>query len=549
LTFVGGGLMNYFDWLVIIVYGVGMIGMSVYLGRNQESEEDYYLGSNDLGFLSIGISTMATQCSTNSLLGAPAFVIAVGGLLWLQYEIAVPLAVIAVMIFLLPFFRKQNIISVYEYLEKRFGVGTRTFLSVTFQFLRAFSTGVTVFGISLVLQKTIGISFGVAVILLGIVTVVYDFFGGMKAVVYSDVIQMIVLYCGILIATVYAIYLTGGISEVFSLIPEDKSLILDFSHHGFGDGKTFAFWPMLIGGFFLYVSYYGCDQTQVQRELSSKDLDDTNMSLFVNGIFRFPLVLTYIFLGTALVAYIAKHPEFLNLLKTSDGNIEYNLAVPTFVLQYLPHGIIGLIFVALFSAAMSSLDSTINSLSALTMRDVIERFFIKSQISKKTELFLSRITTIFWGILCIIFAFFVGGISESIVESINKIGSLLNGSILATFLLAILTKRANGYGAVSGIIVGFLVNIFLWIYYPEISWMWWNAIGCLVTFSIGYTVSIVVKAEQNYSLIKNLIFNKNQREFFQYKRNWPVYYSILTVYFFLIILICYFIQKIPSILS
>jgi SSS family solute:Na+ symporter len=374
--------MNYFDWLVIIVYGVGMIGMSVYLGRNQESEGDYYLGSNDLGFWSIGISTMATQCSTNSLLGAPAFVIAVGGLLWLQYEIAVPLAVIAVMIFLLPFFRKQNIISVYEYLEKRFGVGTRTFLSVTFQFLRAFSTGVTVFGISLVLQKTIGISFWVAVILLGIVTVVYDFFGGMKAVVYSDVIQMIVLYAGILIATVYAIYLTGGISEVFSLIPEDKSLVLDFSHHGFGDGKTFAFWPMLIGGFFLYVSYYGCDQTQVQRELSSKDLDDTNMSLFVNGIFRFPLVLTYIFLGTALMAYIAKHPEFLNLLKTSDGSIEYNLAVPTFVLQHLPHGIIGLIVVALFSAAMSSLDSTINSLSALTMRDVIERFFLKSQIRK-----------------------------------------------------------------------------------------------------------------------------------------------------------------------
>jgi SSS family solute:Na+ symporter len=541
--------MNYLDWLVIVVYGIGMIGMSVYLGRNQKSEGDYYLGSNDLSFWSIGISTMATQCSTNSLLGAPAFVIAVGGLLWLQYEIAVPLAVIAVMIFLLPFFRKQNIISVYEYLEKRFGVGTRTFLSVTFQFLRAFSTGVTVFGISLVLQKTIGISFWVAVILLGIVTVVYDYFGGMKAVVYSDVIQMIVLYAGILIATVYAINLTGGISEVFSLIPEDKSLVLDFSHHGFGDGKTFAFWPMLIGGFFLYVSYYGCDQTQVQRELSSKDLDDTNMSLFVNGIFRFPLVLTYIFLGAALMAYIAKHPEFLNLLQTSDGSIEYNLAVPTFVLQHLPHGIIGLIVVALFSAAMSSLDSTINSLSALTMRDVIERFFIKSQISKKTELFLSRITTIFWGTLCIIFAFFVGGISESIIESINKIGSLLNGSILATFLLAILTKRANGYGAVSGIIVGFLVNLFLWIYYPEISWMWWNAIGCFVTFGIGYTVSIVVKAEQDYSLIKNLIFQKKQKEFFQYKRNWPVYYSILTVYFLLIILICYFIQKIPSILS
>jgi SSS family solute:Na+ symporter len=541
--------MNYLDWLIIVVYGIGMIGMSVYLGKSQGSEKDYYLAGNDLSYWSIGISTMATQCSTNSLLGAPAFVIAVGGLLWLQYEIAVPLAMIAVMVFLLPFFRKQKIISVYEYLEKRFGVGTRTFLSVIFQFLRAFSTGVTVFGISLVLQKTINIPFWVAVIFLGIVTVVYDFFGGMKAVVYSDVIQMIVLYGGILIATVYAIHLVGGFAEIFSLIPADKSMTLDFSHHGFGDGKTFAFWPMLIGGFFLYVSYYGCDQTQVQRELSSKDLDDTNMSLFLNGILRFPLVLTYIILGIALLAYITKHPEFLNLLKTSDGTFEYNLAVPTFVLQHLPHGIIGLIVVALFSAAMSSLDSTINSLSALTMRDVIERFFIKNQISKNRELFISRITTIFWGALCIIFAFFVGDISESIIESINKIGSLLNGSILATFLMAILTKRGNGYGAVSGIIVGFLINLLLWIYFPEISWMWWNAIGCLVTFSVGYTISIIVKVEQDYNLIKHLIFDKNQKAFFKYKKNWPVYYCILASYFLFIILICYFIQKIPAMLA
>jgi Na+/proline symporter len=144
--------MNWLDWSMMAGYVVLLIWMAWFIGRKQKNKEDYYLGGNDIPFWSIGLSTMATQCSTNSLLGAPAFVIAVGGLTWLQYELAVPLAMIGIMIFLMPFFRKQNVISVYEYLEKRFGIGTRTLLSVMFQLLRAFATGVTVYGISLVLQ-------------------------------------------------------------------------------------------------------------------------------------------------------------------------------------------------------------------------------------------------------------------------------------------------------------------------------------------------------------------------------------------------------------
>jgi hypothetical protein len=141
---------------------------------------------------------------------------------------------------------------------------------------------------------------------------------------------------------------------------------VDFASHGLGDGHTFAFWPMLIGGLFLYLSYYGCDQTQAQRELSTRSVDDTNRALFLDGMLRFPLVLSYCFLGLCLSAYALMHPEFVSGLPVTEiGEPNYNLAVPVFVLKHFPHGLIGLVMVGLFAAAMSSLDSTLNALSAL----------------------------------------------------------------------------------------------------------------------------------------------------------------------------------------
>ena len=173
--------MNSLDWIIVCLYLTGMIGISVYLSKGQKTVKDYYLGGNKIKWWQISLSTMATQCSTNSLLGAPAFVAfaAAGGLIWLQYELAVPLAMIVIMIFLFPFYRRANVVSVYEYLELRFGVGTRTLLSLLFQFLRAFSTGVTVYGISLVVHKCVGLPFAICVILLAVITIIYDSIGGL----------------------------------------------------------------------------------------------------------------------------------------------------------------------------------------------------------------------------------------------------------------------------------------------------------------------------------------------------------------------------------
>ena len=536
--------LNLLDWGVIIVYLFFMVALSWYLGRKQEDAKDYYLGGNNLSWWSVGISTMATQCSTNSLLGAPAFVITTG-LVWLQYEFALPLAMVAIMILLLPFYRKLNLVSVYAYQEKRFGGSARTILSITFQFLRAFATGVTVYGISIVLQSIVGIPFWLSVIILGVITVIYDMLGGMAAVVLSDVIQMVILYLGIVLCLIYSINAVGGFSEVLATFPQLKDTVnnpnfmglqaVDFSGTGFDEASKYGFWPMLFGGFFLYVSYYGTDQTQVQRELSSKDLDDTNRSLMLNGMLRFPLVLTYCVLGVCIGAYIVKNPEFLNLLMDGDKP-NYNLAVPKFVTSALPHGIIGLVIVALFSAAMSSLDSTINSLSATSIKDIYERFFCDGEIPADKQLFLSRLFTLFWGVVIVVFSFFVGNISGSVIESVNKVGSLANGPILAMFLLGILTRIGNEKGAISGLIVGLVSNACLWLFAPEISWLWWNVFGFAIAFGVGLIVSTATGGTQKD--LAGLVWYKGVAAEFNYEVNWPKRYMIMIAYSALMVGFC-----------
>lgn len=482
--------MNFLDWTIVALYMAGMVGLSAWLGRRTRNSRDYYVASHDLPWYATGLSTMATQCSTNSLLGAPAFVV-LNGLIWLQYELAVPLAVIFLMWVMLPLFRQLRLISVFEYLEWRFGPATRTVLSVIFQFTRAFSTGITVYGIALVMQVAVGVPFWAAVLLLAVVTVVYDMLGGIRAVIWSDVIQMAILAVGIGVAGVTLVDHLGGWHELIALTPKETFRTLDFAHHGLGDKAVFAFWPMLIGGFFLYLAYYGCDQTQVQRELSSRNLADTRWSLFVNGVGRFPLVLAYCGLGVGLVAYLQAHPDFWQAVPLkSDGEPNANALMIAFVLKHLPHGVIGLFVIALFAAAMSSLDSTINSLSATTARDLVDRYLLPP--GRETSVWGNRLLTLFWGAVCTGCAFVADRIAPTIIEAVNMLSSLMNGPILAAFLLAMFTRRTRNRPMAAGIVVGFAVNLVFWKWVPGVSWIWWNVIGAVATAIVAYGGSILI---------------------------------------------------------
>lgn len=476
--------MTALDWTVIAIYAAAMIGLSMYLGRNQENQEDYYVGGRDMPWWAIGISTMATQTSAISFISIPAFVALKpgGGLTWLQFELAVPLAMIAVSMLLLPFFRKLELISIYEYLEYRFGPAVRLLLSGVFLLSRALGTGVGLYASAIVLTVVLEVPLYITIVAMGILTVIYDTIGGIKAVVYSDVIQSMILILGIGLCIGYALEHIDGIETVLTAVTPDRWNAIDPSL-GLGQPSETPFWGFLIGGFFLYMAYYGADQSQVQRELSGKTIQDTRLSLYLNGFARFPLTLGYILMGLVLAAVFTVNVDLQ--ARVPEDNLDF--LVPAFVLQELPAGVRGLLIAALLAASMSSLDSALNSLSAASMRDFIER---GREMSDQRILFLSKVMTVFWGIVITGFAFVVGGISDTVIESINKIGSTFYGPILAAFLVGVLSKRAKTAGIFTGVIAGIGFNLWLWLTAPDVHWMWWNFLGLVVAVAVTAFVSL-----------------------------------------------------------
>lgn len=490
--------MNTLDYVIVAVYALGLLGLG-YAFKEQKGSKDYFLGGKSFGWFALGLSVMATQLSAVSFISAPAFVgmREGGGMMWLSYEFGVPLAMIFLMAVLFPPLYNSGVVSIYEFLERRFSPSTRLLLSFVFLVSRAFATGVMVYAVSIILESVLEVSFWTTLLIIGVITLVYSLQGGMKAVVYGDMIQMIILFLGIVICMVYGVGLIGGWDEFLANLQRPRLEAVDFTSFGFQAGEEFGFWPMLIGGFFLYVSYYGTDQSQAQRMLSARDEKTVRQTLLFNGLVRFPVTFAYCLMGLILGAFAFSTPEFLEMIPADRPDF----MVPLFIANYLPHGVIGLLIVAIMAAAMSSLSSAINSLSAVTMEDFVVRFVGKSPTSESDEehgldgntyMLYSRLTAFFWGVVCILLAAVAGGIADTVIEAINKVGSVFFGPILATFLLAIMSKRTHALGANIGLLGGVAVNAFLWLAVPEVFWFWWNAIGAAVSLALGLGSSLVL---------------------------------------------------------
>lgn len=511
--------MNVLDYGIVILY----IGGFLYLGyrfKNQADKNDYYLGGRSFGWFPLAMSTAATQLSAVSFISAPAFVGLKegGGMIWLTYEFAVPLAMIFLMVVLVPTFYKSGIVSVYEFLEKRFGPSTRVLLSIVFQISRAFGTGVMIYTVAIILESVMEIPMWQSIVLIGIVTMIYSYQGGMKAVVYGDMIQMIILFIGIIICFSFGLKELGGWGEFLDKVDAERITAVDFSSLGF-NGDQFGFWPMLIGGFFLYVSYYGTDQSQVQRLLSASSMKTMRQTLLCNGLMRFPITFAYCIMGLVLGTLALSQTDFISQIPADQPD----RMIPIFIRDFLPNGVVGLLIVAIFSAAMSSLSSAINSLSAASVEDLFAR---GKEVGEKAYMRLSHLTALFWGVVCVVIAFFVGDIADTVIEAINKVGSVSFGPILATFVMAILVKKISTKGANIGLLVGVGVNVYLWLFVPEIFWFWWNAIGAVVTFVVAYLVSMLAPVGSAHPEIKVEPIRFNQK---------PVYY--LLAFFVLIVIV------------
>ncbi len=525
--------MTGIDWVVVVVYIAGMIGLSMFLSRGQENEADYYVGGRDMPWWAVGISTMATQTSAVSFMSIPAFVALKpgGGLTWLQYELAVPLAIIGVGLFLLPFFRKLELISVYQYLEHRYGSSVRLLLSGVFLLSRGLGTGVGLYAASIVLTVVLNVPIEATILLMAVVTVIYDTIGGMKAVVYSDVFQSGILFLGIFLCIGFALAIFGGVDGAVDALPAERWRAIDPAT-GIGDGSSTPFWGFLVGGLFLYMAYYGTDQSQVQRELSAKSVQDTRWSLYFNGFVRFPLTFLYVAMGVALGAAYSVSIELQN--EVPRALMDY--LVPVFILQELPVGVRGLLVSALLAGAMSSLDSALNSLSAATMRDFIDKFI---DLSPKRTLLVGKLTTVTWGIVITGFAFVVGGISDTVIESINKIGSAFYGPILAAFLLGVLSTRPTTVGIFVGVLAGVGFNIVLWVGFPDTFWMWWNFFGLAVTVVVTYLVSLFTPSRPLEEIRRYTLFGSG---FFEGQRLWHPGYTVLLVYFVILLVFLLFLN-------
>lgn len=538
------------DWLVIIAYIAGIVVFAVRFGRTQTDLSSYYLADRRTRWWQSGLSTMATQLGAISFVSAPAFVGIKegGGLKWLGYEFGVPIGILVVATLIIPTLHRGGYISIYEYLGIRYDRSTRILISVLFQLGRGLATAVSILAGGLILSTVLPLSTAEAIILTGVITVIYDVIGGIRVVILSDVLQMAIIFLGIFICGGSALHMIGW-SDAWSVLDAGRSQILDFSHLGTGGGDEYAFWPMALGGIFLYASYYGCDQSQVQRELSVSSLKGVRKSLLLNAFGRFPLVLMYCLMGV-FVGAVFSVPEHLGsvaaVLNIDVAEVSSTLMhdpdrmIPMYVLTFLPPGLVGLILVAIMSALMSSLDSAINSLSAVTVADFYKPL-VNPHASPRHYLVVSKVMTLFWGLFCVLVALVFAGEPEAMRQTtivlINAVGSVLYGPILAVFIIGITTRGIGGGPVKLGVMAGIACNVVLW-QFSTISWMWWNAAGFLVAAGVS-----VAAYYWNRSVLRNQPLVPVWAPTFGVDGRWRPSYSLVLLYTVLTVVLSLIIQR------
>ncbi len=465
------GTLATVDWAIVLAYIGGIVGLSWAIARRQRTGTDYFLAGRDMGALPLGASILANQASAISLVGAPAFVALRegGGLRWLQYELALPLAMLLLIAWLLPALRSVPGASIYQYAELRFGRGTRRALAAAFLLSRGLALGVVLYASSLVVSAATGLGTTTSLLAVGLLSVAYTSLGGIVADIWSDVAQLALLWLGTLASGLWLLTRPG----VVDAIPAERAraLVPEFGLHA----DSFTLGPMLLGGLFLYLSYYGCDQSQAQRLLTARDDRVARRALVLTGLLRFPMVLTYCLFGLLLAGLLRVDPAFAASL---EGRPADSL-VPVFLTTQLPAGLRGLLVAGILAAAMSSIDSALNSLAAVTLEDVLGR------AAGTQDAWVGRATSLAWGLFAVAAGLACAHSGAAILELVNLIGSIFYGPLLGVFALGVAAPKVTGRHAVTALAIGLAGNLALAFGAPWISWLWWNAAGFLSTVAGG----------------------------------------------------------------
>jgi SSS family transporter len=557
--------MRWLDWVVVVTYLVWIVTSGLRASRRTNEIDGYFRANRSLPWWAVGLSVMATQLSAITLVGTTGKAYA-DGMKFVQFYFGLPIAMVILSMTVVPFFYRANVYTAYEYLERRFDLKTRTLAAFTFLIQRALSCGLIIAAPSIILSIVLGWPFPLTILVIGLPVIAYTMVGGVQAVTWTDVKQMsvvllamgavvVVLIMGLPVSTGQALHVAGAVGRLQAI---DTSL----------DLKTdYTLWSGLIGSLFLMLSYFGCDQSQVQRYLTAKSVDSARHSLLVSAFAKIPLqagilltgVLTFCFFlfnrnpmlfnpvyertvlsSPRAAEYRALEAEFdqkfaarqsaamslaaadddlsspayararesfqsaqtavadvrskaVALVRNVTSDLTYsdtNYVFPTFILTYLPVGLTGLMIAAILSAAMSASSGELNALATTTAIDIYRRH-INPTAPDAAFLRFSKMATAFWGLFACVGAYYSANLG-SLIDTVNKIGSLFYGSLLGVFILALGIRRANGHGAFAGLIAG-LASVSFVSFYPEtktISYLWHNVIGAVVCVVVGTVISL-----------------------------------------------------------
>ncbi len=556
--------MHALDWLVVVLY----IGLIIYIGyrtgRGNTGLEDFFLARRSMPWYAIGLSVMATQASAITLVGTTGQGY-VNGMRFIQIYFGLPLAMVILCVTLVPFFYRAKVFTAYEYLERRFDGKTRSLTSFLFLLGRGLSDAVVIYAPSVVLAIVFGLDEKVIILGIGAGATLYTALGGMRAVMWVEMWQMLIIFLGILFCLGSVVF---GLPAEVSLLDAvriagstGRTETVDFS---FDPNVTYTFWTGLLGGTFLMLSYFGCDQSQVQRYLTARSLTESRLALLFSALVKIPMQFVILLTGALLFVFyqfekppmvfnpvslerVQSRPELASLesrydrafeereaaaiefaralhdreddgaaraaFLTADGDFQdarrgvvelieenegarfndTNYVFPTFVLTRLPAGVVGLILVAIFAAAMSTVESELTALSTATVVDFYRRY-LRPEADDAHYLRVSRVSTFFWGGFATVCALYMGRLGSAI-EAVNRIGSYFYGPILGVFVLAIGAPKANGHGAFAGIGLG-IVAVQFTMRYSDVSYLYYNVVGAVVAVAGGYAVSLVFQSEQ-----------------------------------------------------
>ncbi len=548
--------MSSIDWIVLIVTISFIVFYGIQKTKKFNTIKDHLKGGGSANWLTVGLSVMATQASAITFLSTPGQAYD-EGMGFVQFYFGLPLAIIVICMVFIPIYHKLKVYTAYEYLEQRFDRKTRTLAAILFLVQRGLAAGITIFAPAIILSTILGWDLKLLNLSIGLIVIIYTVSGGTKAVSITQKQQMFVILSGMIVAFMIIVNSFPSNIDIIDALKiagvGGKMEIIDFS---FDVEKKYTFWSGITGGFFLALSYFGTDQSQVQRYLSGKSVKESQLGLMFNAVLKIPMqffilltgVMVFVFFefnyapvnyNPQVINYLEKvqNPEYLQqkrefsitrenkiikqnqLIESIDGvnskkleseiielhkkekkirqnvkdisnevgpsSIEYNdldYIFIFFILNYLPHGIIGLLLAVILSAAMSSTASELNALSTTTVIDIYKRNHnIKK--SEKHYLKASKWFTVMWGLIAIIFASF-GSLFENLIELVNLIGSIFYGTILGIFIVAFFFKQVKGNHVFYAACIS---QILIFIIYAssEIGYLWLNFIGAIITILLS----------------------------------------------------------------